>query len=299
MAKHRPDISNQLKKRLRQEAGGKCTNPGCPNLRTHLHHIREWAVYQTHDGSHMIAVCPTCHDAVHHGALGIDDETLYAWKQIPRDGSVTRDHIYVEPGPCPRILLGTFVVTTPQDVVVFKFGISQELSFRTCQADLVLLHLQVHDTEGSHVIEICDNYVTHKARSDVEYKSVPGWIHVAAPANPLFVPGWALAQMRAVTPSFAGNGQVIVASVRVLEPGLVRVQGVWMSSESGVIITEESASFLQKGSKVPLTILGAGKDSVISWEGPITTALFDPRRSGPAQPGLAPDGRVPAAPARR
>ena len=85
MAEHRPEVSKQLKTQLRREAGEKCANPGCSATRTHLHHIREWAVYRTHDGAHMIAVCPTCHDAIHHGQLPISDETLYAWKRIPRD----------------------------------------------------------------------------------------------------------------------------------------------------------------------------------------------------------------------
>ena len=36
---------DERKAALRAQAGGKCANPGCPVPRTHLHHIREWAVY--------------------------------------------------------------------------------------------------------------------------------------------------------------------------------------------------------------------------------------------------------------
>jgi hypothetical protein len=69
MAVHRPKVTEEVKNRLRTEARGKCANPGCSNVRAHIHHIREWAVYKTHDDQHMIAVCPACHDAIHHGAL--------------------------------------------------------------------------------------------------------------------------------------------------------------------------------------------------------------------------------------
>ncbi|MCZ2108872.1 MAG: HNH endonuclease [Dehalococcoidia bacterium] len=101
MATHRPDVPNQLKKRLRATAGGKCANPGCSALRTHLHHIREWAAYAAHDESQMIAVCPACHDAVHHGSLTISDDTLFRWKHLRRPASALRT--LFEPGTPLRL----------------------------------------------------------------------------------------------------------------------------------------------------------------------------------------------------
>src|SRR5918996_6078095 len=111
MPVHRPDFSNAAKKRLRAEAGHKCANPGCPNRRTHIHHIREWAVYQTHVEQHMIAVCPSCHDAIHHGEIPLDDAVLYRWKSIPRGSGEIRSNIYVEPDRQPKLLLGSIGIT--------------------------------------------------------------------------------------------------------------------------------------------------------------------------------------------
>ena len=65
MTNGRINVDPKVKKRLIQEAGNKCANPGCPVRRTHTHHIRKWAVYQTNDEQEMIAVCPSCHDAIH------------------------------------------------------------------------------------------------------------------------------------------------------------------------------------------------------------------------------------------
>jgi len=62
--------------------------------------------------------------------------------------------------------------------------------------------------------------------------------------------------------------------VSVLEPSLVKVEGVWMNGDTGIIITEGGASFLKKGDPQPLTIAGAGKDTILDWRGPITSALF-------------------------
>ncbi len=47
----------KIKKKLIQSAGNKCTKPGCSVRRTHIHHIKEWAVYQTNKEAEMIAAC--------------------------------------------------------------------------------------------------------------------------------------------------------------------------------------------------------------------------------------------------
>jgi hypothetical protein len=85
--------------------------PGCPNQLVEIHHIHEWHVYQTHDASHMIAICPSCHDAVDRGSLQISDDELYRWKGIDRKEALSTGHIFIEPGEAPRLLLGSLVVT--------------------------------------------------------------------------------------------------------------------------------------------------------------------------------------------
>ena len=55
----RPKVPPAIKRALYAEAGYKCANPGCCTRLQELHHIRQWSVYQTHDGSEMIAICPT------------------------------------------------------------------------------------------------------------------------------------------------------------------------------------------------------------------------------------------------
>ena len=93
---NRIDVPDNDKKKIREEQGGKCANPACPINRTHIHHIKEWSVYQSNDQEILIAVCPTCHDQIHNGSIIIDDNKLFEWKKIKRDHT-KRDHLYVEP----------------------------------------------------------------------------------------------------------------------------------------------------------------------------------------------------------
>jgi hypothetical protein len=75
VATHRPKVKPDMKNALLAEAGYQCANPGCERTLVQYHHIREWAVWQTHDAEHMIALSAGCHDEVHRGDLSLDDAT--------------------------------------------------------------------------------------------------------------------------------------------------------------------------------------------------------------------------------
>ncbi len=119
MSRERTNIPPKLKQRLIAEAGGKCANPGCASFRTQIHHMKKWAVYATHNEEHMIAICLTCHDAVHHGPLVVDDETIRRWKRVRRV-KPPRDHVYVEREESFKLLLGTFAITGQSGVSAFE-----------------------------------------------------------------------------------------------------------------------------------------------------------------------------------
>ena len=123
MAKKRKKIKPAVKRQIVKEAGSKCANPGCTNWRIHIHHIEYCAVYESNDKKILIAVCPTCHDAIHHGRLEIPDEALYTWKHIKRTKLPEISHLYIEPGEEIKLLAGTVAVsTTNQELIVFKLS---------------------------------------------------------------------------------------------------------------------------------------------------------------------------------
>jgi hypothetical protein len=64
--------------------------------------------------------------------------------------------------------------------------------------------------------------------------------------------------------------------VSVLKPGLVRVQGVWAQPERAVIVTEERLSFLRPDLKQPISLVGAGEDTVLHYtaSGVIDVPMF-------------------------
>src|SRR5438270_731527 len=129
MAQHRPKVPAETKRALVEEAGGKCANPGCANRLTELHHIKKWAIYETHDAGHMIALCPACHDQVERGPLRISDEDLYRWKTIER-GQPIADFIYIEPPATqkePILQLGSVQLVTKEAGSWFTLAPTQHL----------------------------------------------------------------------------------------------------------------------------------------------------------------------------
>ena len=273
MARHRTNIPPKLKQRLVDDAGGKCANPGCASFRTHIHHINEWAVYATHDEKHMVAICPTCHDAVHNGPLLVDDETVRRWKRATR-AKPPRDHVYVEPGELSKLLLGTIAITGQSGVSAFELGPSTRLSFKLVDADVMLLDLAISTTTGAEVLRVVDGHVRHQAEEPVVYERIPGHVRVSAPTSDEFMPAWALQQLRVHEPDFASDGTLPLLDLEVLEPGLVRVQGIWNARKHVVAITTSELAFLDSSRPRPLSLTCAGADSVLFYTGPITTSLF-------------------------
>lgn len=271
MASHRPSVPHQAKLVLFEEAGRKCANPGCPNRLVELHHIREWHVYQTHDARHMIALCAACHDSVDRGSLHISDEDLYRWKGIPRDVGSTA-HLYVEPGKPPRMLLGSIAVRGDSGLVVFDFANHHRLSFTVSDGEIMLLNAKLSNLQGRTLLDVVDGYVRQRA-AELQMLTRPGRVHI--PASPQSaLPGWALVSLQRGDPP-GGSADPALLDLEVLEPGLVRVQGIWMDKDKGVVITHSRLSFLHRDRPRPITLIGEGKGSLLIFAGPIGTSLFN------------------------
>ena len=263
MAKLRKTVPKHVKDALIREAGMKCANPGCANHRTHFHHIKEWAVYETSDQKHMIAVCPTCHDAVHYGTLAINDDTLYQWKEI-QHVSTNRAHLYIEPGISRKLLLGSIAVTGDSGLTVFELSPSNKLSFRLIDGDIFLVNLKITTVSGKEVVRVVDNHVNQR----------PGKIRIPASETAEFLKTWAIDSLRVQEPNYSIDGQLILLDIEVLEPGLVRVQGIWTEDKRAIVITLDRIAFISPERQQPLSICGEGANTVLNYTGSITSALF-------------------------
>ena len=195
----------------------------------------------------MVALCPTCHDAVHNGPLKVDDVTVYGWKSIARSKADVRDHIYVEPQPhdLSKLKLGEFTFTGLQGVSPFGIGSSRPLSFRIEDEDIMLLNLEITTTAAEEVLRIVDGHVRHHRRQAVTYERVPGHVLVTAPASAEFVPEWALSKVREQDPEFTADGRLPLLDLEVLEPGVVQIhRGLWVHLRRAVVLTRGQLLFV-------------------------------------------------------
>lgn len=273
MVKKRSVVITEIKMKLIKEAGMKCANPGCINYRTHIHHIMEWAIYQTHDEAHMIAICPSCHDEVHNGKLGISDDILYSWKSELRM-KLNRDQIYVEPATDFKLLLGSIAFQVSECLSVFKLSDSNKLSFRLEDKDIFLANLNVTTIDGKNVIKVIENNVKYEIEEHLKYYRRTGKITVRAPFTQEFLPQWAMKQMEYQQPQFGRNNELTLLDIEVLKPGVVKVEGIWVNNNYIIIITKNSLSFLRPGLREPISLLGEGENTIIKYTGDITKELF-------------------------
>jgi hypothetical protein len=237
---YRPAVPAATKRILYGEAGNKCANPGCPHRLVELHHIREWHVYQTHDAKHMIAICPTCHNYAHHGELRIDEHTIRSWKKIVRN-PYNRGYLYIEPGPNPRVLLGSIFLTRRQGggLVIFDFGDSTKLSFRVLAGNVLLVSMKLTSPDGRLIVEVRDNHLEHALAPGVIYQARPGRHRVTVPSTGGYVPQPILDAYLAETAHepIVHDGQITILDLSVVDPGTVKAEGVWATADRAAIVT--------------------------------------------------------------
>jgi hypothetical protein len=223
----------------------------------------------------MIAICPSCHDAAHHGKLKITDEALYQWKGIKRPPVPDSAHIYVEPASELKLLTGTLCIsTTNNQTVVFQLSNTNQLKMRVLDGDILQVSVCLKDQSGNELLRVVENHVRVVRDKDIVFEFRAGHALITVPATNDFAPRWLIDQVRVQDSTFAADERIIALDVEVLKPGLLRVQGCWPDGNVGVVITEKALSFCRRGMREPISLVGAGEGTVLMYTGPITRALF-------------------------
>jgi hypothetical protein len=290
----RPAVPVMVKRELLLEAGGKCANPGCTSSRIQFHHIQEWHIHRTHDRAHMIAICPTCHDAVHNGSLTIDDDVIYAWKRIKRPSTSVRAHLYVEPAVTPTVLFGNFpYIASTSNVVLFRLSDYCRFGIRVNSLDVILTELRIAAPNGEVAIEGTDGHILiNDPNARLEQR--PGHIRVTCSAPSQIVPQWVIDQVRQ-TPApprdgktsrqnmaeivgsingFARSGTVTLLDLNVLEPGVVRVGGAWVDRGLAIVGFNLISIFMYQGGGGAVMQGGGLKGPRITIVGPILEGVW-------------------------
>ena len=218
----------------------------------------------------MIAVCPTCHDAVHRGELKITDDELYRWKQFSRSASPPA-HLYVEPSPeAPLLILGSIAVRGDPGLVVFDFARRHRLSFSVVQDEIMHVNATVYGLDGGLLVEVIDGYVLRR-QPDIKVVQHPGRIALSVSGARPILSTWAEGVL---ANDDSASEEIALLELHVVEPGAVKVRGVWLDADRGVVVTDHALSFLHLGRPRPLSIVGSGKSSVLHYKGPVRQALF-------------------------
>lgn len=275
MTKKRKKIKPDVKRKIVSEAGNKCANPGCSNWRIHIHHIKHWAIYQSDDPSILIAVCPSCHDAIHHGSLEFTDDILYKWKGVERPERPNTTHMYIEPSNNIKLLTGSIALSTKNEgVTIFELSDNNKLSFRILDGDITLLNLNISNLSGQEKLKVVDNHIRIHDIETLNFDQVPGHVRVISSDVGSFLSESFVGKMRVNKPDFVTNDEIILLELQVIKPGLVKVCGCWADEEKAVVITDDSLSFIKPELMQPLSLVGEGENSVLMYAGSVDCSLF-------------------------
>ncbi|HBO1420011.1 HNH endonuclease [Pseudomonas aeruginosa] len=270
-------VPNSIKRLLLEEAGGKCANPGCANSRVEYHHIKEWAVFKSHNQKDMIAICPVCHDAVHYGNLKITEKTLYEWKNIVRSPGPIRSNFYIEPGVESKVILGSisFSQNSPRQTTIFSLSDEQYLKFEV-KDEFLNISTQIIGRDAQPLIRITNNNITANASNQVKVERPhPGRFRVTAPANITALPAYAIFKMRKVDKEFLKSGIATLLDIAVIKPGVVKLEGFWIKKNTTIISSGNCLSIVDLYREAPISFFGEGEKTVLVYTGPIDQAILD------------------------
>lgn len=276
MAK-RTSVPTKTRKKVLLEAGNKCANPGCSNTRTIIHHIKEWHIYGSHDEKILIAVCSTCHDAIHYGRIKISDKTLYSWKSIRRAPQPTLiQHLHIEPSQDVGILAGSFLIkTTHNNLIIFKLSEHNKLEFKILDSDFLIVSLEISNLANERVIRVVENHIREgEHNSKIQYFSHPGYVKVTTKLINNFISQDFLMKIRKHVPDYTLNGELTLLELEVIKPGTIKLKGCWPNSQYVFVFTNLGMSFIRATLKEPITIQGMGEKTILQYKGPVTGAMF-------------------------
>jgi hypothetical protein len=191
----------------------------------------------------MIAICPTCHGHVHHGSLEISDQTLDRWKGIQRDG-IARGYFFIEPRKNPTLNLGSNELSGPDDgFIPFELSPRNRCTIRIVNEEILIVSLKLSTIAGAEVIRFDENYWTYGKPELIKLEHVQGHIKITTNAFAEFLPEWVVQGVRSIDPGFVPDRNFTLLDMEVVEPGLVRVQGLWVEEYTALLAISDNLYF--------------------------------------------------------
>lgn len=151
VAEPRPPVPEQVKRRLRQEAGFGCCRCGSPIIQ--YQHIIGYAKDPHFRAEDMMVLCPGCHDMATKGALPEPEQRKLKARPFNIEQGLTYGQLTVTQGPL-ALTLGSILVIN--DGPILAIGDVTVLS--VIQEDgAALLSIDLRDEAGTQLLLVVDN----------------------------------------------------------------------------------------------------------------------------------------------
>lgn len=148
----RPAVPNEVKRRLRQEAGFGCCFCGHPFLT--YHHIVPYAEDQHFRADDMMVVCDNCHRACTNGALTMREQRQAKARARNVVEGLVRGRLYVTSDKLTVLFAGGVAINTPR---LLSAGDRTIVGAKRCEDGRVLMSALVQNSEGRFVAQLSDN----------------------------------------------------------------------------------------------------------------------------------------------
>ncbi len=149
------------------------------------------------------------------------------------------------------------------------------LSFEIINGKFPLIDLTIKSLNGDTIISLEKNYISSEISTDIKPKRRPGKFQLVLTNQALsLIPSWIKRQHMLHDTDFFATQEHTLFDIEVVEPGLVKINGIWMYKDTALVISPNGMSVIRRGNEAPITFKGEGSKSILRYRGPISLPLF-------------------------
>lgn len=168
-----------------------------------------------------------------------------------------------------KVQLGSIYATTEQRSLSCRFTEYNKVLFRIENDSIFLGDVEIKTLNGRRVLRIFNNQ-RRPTSEQVQYQYQPRHVHVSAPLDPIFLPAWALESVRHHLPSYATDGRVTLLDMQLVGPNIVKMQGVWMSRDRGVVVLNDKLIWMPSTGEHSSIIGSPGETAMLIFRDALT-----------------------------
>jgi hypothetical protein len=163
---------------------------------------------------------------------------------------------------------------TPNQIIVFDLPNKNRLVLKVIDEDILSLDASICLSNEENIFKMTNNVIKYKKNDGIEVRRRTGKFQLILSGEALkMIPNWIINQHLLSGSDYFATSEYKLIDIEVIEPGLVKIQGIWMDQETAIVVSPTNLSFINKNAFGTMHLVGKGLQTVILSSAPALFAM--------------------------